>query len=191
MLTLGITSSSALERSRPDEPFAVSVTCCEFPTADPQKYYVGSLNGAMYRNAVHNTSSDKIMIFDEHDGPISGISINNPTSETQAFSSLVLTSSFDWTVKLWSPESSESLRTFEHSDDYIYDVCWNPSNPSLFATANNDGMIDLFDLTKDNEQPILHKKINNYAINKCKWSADGSVLACGDSAGNLYLSVLA
>jgi hypothetical protein len=61
----------------------------------------------------------------------------------------------------------------------------------LFATANNDGIIDLFDLTKDTEQPVAHRKINNYALNKCRWNGDGSVIACGDSAGNLYLSVLA
>ena len=144
----------------------------------------------MYRNATHNSSAENVTAFDEHDGPISGISINNPSSEHQALSSLVLTSSYDWTVKLWSPESKDSLRTFEHSDDYIYDVCWNPSNPSLFATANNDGIVDIFDLTKDVEQPVAHKKINQYALNKCKWNGDGSVIACGDTEGNLYLSVL-
>ena len=34
-------------------------------------------------------------------------------------------------------------------DDYIYDVSWNPSNPSIFVTTNNDGVMDLFDLTRD------------------------------------------
>lgn len=145
----------------------------------------------MYRNATHNTSAENISIFDEHDGPISGISINNPSSEYQALSGLILTSSYDWTVKLWSPEGKDSLRTFEHSEDYIYDVDWNPSNPSIFSTVNNDGYIHLFDLTRDVEQPLVNKKVNNSAHNKCKWNKDGSVLMTGDSAGNLHLSVLA
>jgi dynein intermediate chain len=58
------------------------------------------------------------------------------------------------------------------------------------VTANNDGILDLFDLTKDMEQPTAHVKINSYAQNKCKWSADGSIIASGDSAGNVNLMVL-
>ena len=166
----------------------VNVTCCQFPLGDANKYYVGSLNGAMYKNAMHNNNAERITMYDEHDGPISSISINNPSSEYQALSGLVLTSSFDWTVKLWSPNSTkESMRTFEHSDDYVYDVCWNPSNPSIFATVNNEGVMDLFDLTRDFEQPITQVKINNFAQNKCKWNAEGSVIISGDSAGNVSL----
>ena len=44
-------------------------------------------------------------MYDEHESSISSISVNNPSSEYQALSGLVLTSSFDWTVKLWSPNS--------------------------------------------------------------------------------------
>ena len=58
----------------------VNVTCCQFPLGDANKYYVGSLNGAMYKNAMHNSSVEKINMYDEHDGPISSISINNPCS---------------------------------------------------------------------------------------------------------------
>ena len=44
-------------------------------------------------------------MYDEHEGPISAVSVNN--SEHQALSGLVLTSSFDWTVKLWSPNNNK------------------------------------------------------------------------------------
>lgn len=50
--------------------------------------------------------------------------------------------------------------------------------------------MDLFDLTKDMEQPTAHVKINSYAQNKCKWNADGSIIVSGDSAGNVNLLVL-
>ncbi len=186
---LGVTSSNILERK--EETLDVNVTCCQFPQGDANKYYVGSLNGAMYRNAMHNNSVEKIAMYDEHEGPISSISINNPSYDCQALSGLVLTSSYDWTVKLWSPnDNKESIRTFEHSDDYIYDVSWNPANPSVFVTANNDGVMDLFDLTKDMEQPTAHVKINAFAQNKCRWNGEGSAIASGDSAGNVNLLVL-
>lgn len=50
-------------------------------------------------------------LYDEHNGPVSGLSVNNP-SEFDLLNNLVLTSSFDWTVKLWSPDYKDSIRTF-------------------------------------------------------------------------------
>lgn len=128
-------------------------------------------------------------LFDEHNGPLSGLSINNP-SEFDALNGLVLTSSFDWTVKLWHPDYKESLRTFEASEDYVYDVKWHPSNPSLFATVNNEGYLDLFDLTRDLELPIAHERAARSALNKCTWNSDGSAIVAGDSLGNLSLHML-
>lgn len=49
----------------------------------------------------------------------------------------------------------------------------------------------MFDLTKDLELPIAHKKVNNFAQNKIAWNTDGSALVSGDSAGNVSLFGLA
>lgn len=76
---------------------------------------------------------------------------------------MVLTSSFDWTVKLWSPKfKTEPLITFESSDDYVYDVSWNRANPSLFTAVDGEGYIDLWDISKDVETPIHHYKAGLY-----------------------------
>jgi hypothetical protein len=61
----------------------------------------------------------------------------------------------------------------------------------LFAAVNNEGYIDLFDLTKDLELPIAHKKVNNLAQNKMAWNSEGSALVTGDSQGNVHLFGLA
>jgi WD40 repeat protein len=70
-------------------------------------------------------------------------------------------------------------------------VKWNPNNPSLFATVNNDGYLDLFDLTRDLELPIAHEKVSRSAINKCSWNNEGSAILTGDSSGNINMHVLA
>jgi dynein intermediate chain len=107
-------TSSILDRTNKEEVHDINITCCKFPLGDANNYYIGSLNGVLYKNALHNKGNEKIAMLDEHNGPISGISVNNP-SEFELLNNLVLTSSYDWTVKLWHPDSKESIRTFENS----------------------------------------------------------------------------
>jgi len=42
-----------------------------------------------------------------------------------------------------------ALKTFSFSEDYIYDVKWNPVKPTMFASSNGEGFIDIWDLSKD------------------------------------------
>lgn len=47
---------------------------------------------------------------------------------------MVLTSSFDWTVKLWNPRGTgkpKNILTFDSAEDYVYDVAWNPVSKQL------------------------------------------------------------
>ena len=75
-------------------------------------------------------------------------------------SDLILTSSLDWTVKLWSPKavseletSGKPLMTFESSQEYIYDVQWSSKHPSVFASCDAEGYVDVWDINRDKEQP--------------------------------------
>jgi dynein intermediate chain, cytosolic len=78
-----------------------------------------------------------------------------------------LSSSFDWTVKLWNPkQKKEPIITFESAEDYVYDVCWNKENPSLFASVDGEGYIDLWDLSKNIEVPVIHHKAGIYLLVK-------------------------
>ncbi len=103
---LDISTSSILDKTAKEELYDINVTSCEFPVGDANNYYIGSLNGALYKNALHNKSPEKIQIYDEHNGPISSVSVNRP-SEYEALNGLVLTSSFDWSIKLWSGNSNK------------------------------------------------------------------------------------
>lgn len=77
------------------------------------------------------------------------------------FSDLFLTSSVDWTVKLWKGKSVAKpstvptvvapLYSFEEADDYVYDVKWHPSHPAMFGAVDGSGKFDLWNLNIDTE----------------------------------------
>lgn len=51
-------------------------------------------------------------MYEDHNGPISSLSINY-SPEHDFLNGLVLTSSFDWTVKLWNPSKPDNvMKTF-------------------------------------------------------------------------------
>ncbi len=103
-------------------------------------------------------------------------------------SDLLISASLDWTIKLWYPKQrNEALLTFESAQEYVYDVQWSPTHPSVFASCDGEGYLDIWDINKDIEAPQVHKKTSNMSINTLKWSLDGKKIAMGDSSGNLSM----
>ena len=104
---------------------------------------------------------------------------------------LFLSSSFDWTVNLWHAKKDKPIKTFESSQEYVFDVQWSPTHPAVFASVDADGYIDVWDINRDTVMPIVHKKVNEkkpLPLNVLKWSRDGRRIATGDSEG--FISVM-
>jgi len=85
----------------------------------------------------------------------------HPLSGPIDFSDIFLTSSVDWTVKLWKAKSIAKpstavstvspLYSFEEADDYVYDVKWHPNHPAMFGVVDGSGKFDLWNLNVDAE----------------------------------------
>lgn len=114
------------------------------------------------------------------------------------FSDLYLTSSVDWTVKLWRARSISKASTqasaipplysFEHADDYVYDVKWSPTHPALFSTVDGTGQFDLWNLNADTEEPFVSTQVGSgKALNKIAWDKEGRKTAIGSSDGHVYV----
>ncbi|KAM5158329.1 cytoplasmic dynein 1 intermediate chain 1 [Mantella aurantiaca] len=86
----------------------VAVTGMAFPTGDVNNFVVGSEEGTVYTACRHGSKAGISEVFEGHQGPITGINCHSAVGSID-FSHLFLTSSFDWTVKLWTTKfSSES-----------------------------------------------------------------------------------
>lgn len=182
---IDLKSKSKLDKG---EQQNVNPTCICFPEEEANNFYAGVEDGNIYSAQVHANQATNDNITESYNGhiaPITGLSMMpHYQGLSSDVSNLLLSSSYDWTVKLWNPKlRTDPICSFESAEDYVYDVCWNRANPTLFTSVDGEGYIDLWDLSRDLEVPILHYKADSSAINKALWSKDGSKLLTGNSSG--------
>ncbi|CAL8297388.1 unnamed protein product [Lota lota] len=165
----------------------VAVTAMDFPTGDVNNYVVGSEEGTVYTASRHGSKAGICEMFEGHQGPVTGISCHNAVGPLD-FSHLFATSSFDWTVKLWSTKHNKPLYSFEDNADYVYDVMWSPVHPAVFAAVDGMGRLDLWNLNNDTEVPTASVTIEGAsALNRVRWSSGGKEVAVGDSEGRVWI----
>uniref|UniRef100_A0A671YSB8 Dynein cytoplasmic 1 intermediate chain 2 n=1 Tax=Sparus aurata TaxID=8175 RepID=A0A671YSB8_SPAAU len=166
---------------------AVAVTSMSFPLGDVNNFVVGSEDGSVYMSCRHGSKAGISEMFEGHHGPITGISCHTAPGPLD-FSHLFVSSSFDWTVKLWSTKNNKPLYSFEDNSDYVYDVMWSPTHPALFACVDGVGHLDLWNLNNDTEVPTASVTVEgNPALNRVRWAHTGREIAVGDSDGRVFV----
>ncbi|WVW86335.1 hypothetical protein I302_108379 [Kwoniella bestiolae CBS 10118] len=193
----------------------VSITCLDFPDNETSTFWVGTEEGSIYQANRYDRASSKAGlntddVYRGHAAPITGIDFH-PSTGAIDFSDLFLSSSVDWTVKLWRTKASSSssnansssnktfkgdsgvgigaLHSFEEADDYVFDVKWHPNHPAMFGTVDGNGKFDLWNLNQDVEVPIVSTKVSSEALNKLSFdkSPSSRKVGLGSSNGNLYI----
>ncbi|XP_053738510.1 cytoplasmic dynein 1 intermediate chain 2-like isoform X4 [Synchiropus splendidus] len=166
---------------------AVAVTSMAFPLGDVNNFVVGSEDGSVYTACRHGSKAGITEVFEGHHGPVTGLSCHSAGGPVD-FSHLFISSSFDWTVKLWSTKSTRPLYSFEDSCDYVYDAMWSPTHPALFACVDLAGRLDLWNLNNDTEVPTASVYVEGApALNRVRWAHSGKEIATGDSEGQVQV----
>ncbi|KAH9479663.1 Cytoplasmic dynein 1 intermediate chain 1 [Psilocybe cubensis] len=181
----------------------VSITTLDFPDNETTTFWVGTEEGNVYQANRYDRAGAKAGlnqydVYKGHAGPVMGMHFH-PLVGPVDFSDLFLTSSVDWTVKLWrakslqkpstTPHTISPVYSFDEADDYVYDVKWHPAHPAMFGTVDGSGKFDLWNLNTDTEVPVVSTTVGTgRAINKLQWDRkEGRRAALGGSDGRLYI----
>lgn len=189
----------------------VSPTCLSFPQSDPTFFLVGSEEGTIfpchrYDRAGAKAGVDKKISYRGHTAPVMSVDFH-PAKGPVDLGDLVLSSSLDWSVKLWKVRAPAATSTIGSGDgtiaplidfvreDVVYDAKWSPVKPSVFALVDGAGLLEFWDIAVETEEPIAKispssrkdgRTMLSKSLNKVAWEPnEGKRLATGGIDGSL------
>ncbi|KAI1115167.1 cytoplasmic dynein-like protein 1 intermediate chain 2 [Nemania sp. NC0429] len=181
-------------------------TTMAFPQADPTYFLVGSEEGSIYPchrydRAGAKAGVDSRVSYKGHAAPVMSVDFHSARGPVD-LGDLVLSSSLDWSVKLWKVRAPAATSTIVESagtaipplldfvrEDVVYDAAWSPVRPGVFALVDGAGTLELWDITVETEIPVAKisptprkdgRQLLSKSLNKVAWEAvDGKRLATG------------
>uniref|UniRef100_A0A8C3JJC3 Dynein cytoplasmic 1 intermediate chain 1 n=1 Tax=Calidris pygmaea TaxID=425635 RepID=A0A8C3JJC3_9CHAR len=148
----------------------VAVTGMAFPTGDVNNFVVGSEEGTVYTACRHGSKAGIGEIFEGHQGPVTGINCHMAVGPID-FSHLFVTSSFDWTVKLWTTKVRDPRWVVGNA------VVWAPSHAAKVCPSGPGTRVPTASVTIEGAS----------ALNRVRWAQAGKEVAVGDSEGRIWI----
>ncbi|EKD21057.1 WD domain-containing protein [Drepanopeziza brunnea f. sp. 'multigermtubi' MB_m1] len=191
----------------------LSPTCMAFPQTDPTYFLVGSEEGTIfpchrYDRAGAKAGVDQRVSYRGHAASVMSIDFH-PARGPVDLGDLVLSSSLDWSVKLWKVRAPAATSTTGVTgelqtvvpiieitrEDVVYDAAWSPVKPGVFSLVDGAGTLEVWDITVDTEVPLSKvmpsgrkggRSLMSKSLNKLAWDeSDGKRLATGGLDGTL------
>ncbi|KAI4584715.1 hypothetical protein MJG53_006249 [Ovis ammon polii x Ovis aries] len=155
----------------------VAVTGMAFPTGDVNNFVVGSEEGTVYTACRHGSKAGIGEVFEGHQGPVTGINCHMAVGPID-FSHLFVTSSFDWTVKLWTTKmerpESQNREMFRVPDELTIPLNYVTPFPRKGTIKHN--------------KPLYSFEDNADYVYDVMWSpVHPALFACVDGMGRLDL----
>jgi len=195
----------------PSKTDDLSPTCMAFPHSDPTYFLVGTEEGSIYPCHRYDRAGAKAgieprILYKGHAAPTMSVDFH-PVRGPVDLGDLVLSSSLDWSVKLWKarPPAATSTTTSGtttiaipiiefNREDVVYDSRWSPTKPGVFALVDGSGSLEVWDITLDTEVPVAKATPSprvgathlSKSLNKVAWEQhDGKRLAVGGLEGTV------
>ncbi|NXO84582.1 DC1I1 protein, partial [Sitta europaea] len=168
----------------------VAVTGMAFPTGDVNNFVVGSEEGTVYTACRHGSKAGIGEIFEGHQGPVTGINCHMAVGPID-FSHLFVTSSFDWTVKLWTTKvrnptwaSNATLRVVRFFQQHQGTLTHPKETPGFVGNV----ILLSFLFLLFQQVPTASVTIEGAsALNRVRWAQAGKEVAVGDSEGRIWV----
>ncbi|KAI1006330.1 Cytoplasmic dynein 1 intermediate chain 1 [Podosphaera aphanis] len=186
-------------------------TCMAFPQTDPTYFLVGSEEGTIfpchrYDRAGAKAGVDQRISYRGHAAPVMSIDFH-PARGPIDLGDLFLSSSLDWSIKLWkvrAPAATSSTAASGQGqfvspileisrEDIVYDAAWSPVKPGVFSVVDGAGNLEIWDLTVDTEVPLAKvapsmrkdsRSMMNKSLHKTAWeTTEGKRVATGGIDG--------
>lgn len=187
--------SLTLSTPPPNKFEDLAPTTMAFPQTDPTYFLVGSEEGPIYPchrydRAGAKAGVDARVSYRGHAAPVMSVSFH-PARGPVDLGDLVLSSSLDWSVKLWKVRAPAATSTIVSEsagaavapladivrEDVVYDAAWSPVRPGVFALVDGAGNLEIWDLTVETEIPVAR-------ISPSPLSAFNTTATAGGSGGS-------
>lgn len=116
--------------------------------------------------------ANPVRSLEEHTREVSSVEWNTVRKDS------FLSASWDDSIKLWTLETPQSLRTFGEHTYCVYSAVWNPAHADVFASASGDCSLRIWDV----RQPAssLSFPAHAFEILCCDWNKyNDCLLVCG------------
>ena len=170
----------------------IGVLCMGMQQYENNNLLIGSDDNSIYQITLHGNENEEnnqnlVASFKAHEGPIYSVTPHpGDPFNTYNFSQLFLSSSADWTTRLWSKGQVDNpLIVIDNNEDSIYCSKWCPTNASVIAYGDGGGNVDFYNFNKDLEVPVYKMNIGKAVVNNISWSYNGKKIAIGDSGGKV------
>ncbi|KAF2281356.1 WD40 repeat-like protein [Westerdykella ornata] len=158
----------------PSKTDDMAPTCIAFPQSDPTYFLAGTEEGSIYPchrydRAGAKAGVDSRVKYSGHAAPVMSLDFH-PAKGQIDLGDLVLSSSVDWSVKLWKVRPPAATGTSNAltsgnpqlvtpildiaREDLVYDARWSPVKPSVFALVDGAGSLEVWDINVDVEVPV-------------------------------------
>ncbi|KAE8602124.1 hypothetical protein XENTR_v10013890 [Xenopus tropicalis] len=114
-----------------------------------------------------------LQVFKEHTQEVYSVDWSQTRGEQ-----LIVSGSWDHTVKLWDPSFGKPLCTFTGHENIIYSTIWSPHIPGCFASASGDQSLRIWDMKTPVSKVVI--PAHQAEILSCDWCKyDQNLLVTG------------
>ena len=150
--------------------------CFDFNRLSDHLFIVGTEEGVIHKCS-KSYNSQYLENYTEHGMSVYAVKWN------PFLSTVFLSASADWQVKVWDHNLSKSLYSFDLNAP-VADIAWAPYSSTVFAAISSDGKVLVYDLKMNRNQPICEQKISKKPrLTKVCFNPHSPVLLVGDERG--------